>query len=320
MTVTLSLDLEHLQNPAVAQALRRLVMQLAEVHRPAAIEAPARAIVAAPAARTEARATPSTSYAEFEAGLNGRTRRFLQLLRERGTLTLREVMSSLDIDSPKAVGGITGAIGRWAPVRGLALPYEVIDIGGERAWRWTGPAEVVTDEPVAAKASRTTRAPSAATAARRAVAVQAPAAPPDPEALRGQLVASLSDQPRRFMELLRDKRRATVAEVLDHLGLARARGLSPVVEAVNAAAKKLGLELAYDTSVSATGDRVFLWPGTPAVVEAERPRLRAESPSPRVLPFRDTPSSQGPAPLRPDAPTSAGAPGVFKRNKAGSRP
>jgi hypothetical protein len=311
MTVRLTLEVELLRNPVVAQALQRLVLELAQAYGGAAPAIPAPAIAAAPAPRAAAPARASTSYAEFEAGLNGRTRRFLELLRERGTLTLSEVMSSLDIDSPKAVGGTTGAIGRWAPVRGLALPYEVIEVGGERAWRWTGPEEVAAAEPAErpAPAARTPRARKAVT-----TAVAAPA--PDPEQLRGEFVESLSDQPRRFMDLLRDKRRVAVAEVLDHLGLARAKGLSSVVEAINAAARSAGLDRAYDTSVSATGDRVFLWPGTPAEVEEARPRLRVESPSPRVLALREAPTSQGPAPLRPDAPTSAGAPGVFKRNKA----
>lgn len=82
-------------------------------------------------------ATEQQRFNAFVAHLPQRSQWFLRLLEERGTLTLSEAMDALGITYPKAMGDITGSIGRWAPVRGLEVPYATITIGGERAWRWT---------------------------------------------------------------------------------------------------------------------------------------------------------------------------------------
>jgi hypothetical protein len=311
MTIRLTLEAHELENPAVASAVARLLLQIGESYARRVPAAPAADVV--PAAPLASHAAPAPAappgYAEFEAGLSGNTLRFLQLLRTHGSLTLSQAMEALDLETPKALGGITGAIGRWAPVRGLAVPYEVVQSpGGERAWRWTGPA-VASATPVApVEALPAPRAPAPARRPRPAATPKpAPAKPViDPEALRAKLVESLADQPRRFMDFLRDKRQATTTEVITHLGLARAKALSAVLERIGQAASQLGLETAYETSATATGERVYLWPGTTMI--EEEPRPRAEAPTPRVLSFQS-------AALRPDAPTSAGAPGVFKRSR-----
>lgn len=78
---------------------------------------------------------------DFEAGLPADARRFLALVRSRGTVALGEAMDALTIDRPKAIGGITGPIGRWAPVKGVQVPYAATTVDGERAWTWIGGPE-----------------------------------------------------------------------------------------------------------------------------------------------------------------------------------
>lgn len=79
-----------------------------------------------------------TRYEEFVNNLPDRSQRFLALVKERGTVTIGEAMKALDVSVGKAMGGITGSIGRWAPARGLDVPYEVIKVDGERAYKWLG--------------------------------------------------------------------------------------------------------------------------------------------------------------------------------------
>lgn len=301
MTIRLTLSTDRLQDPAVARALARFFLELAE--SPVTDHAMSRS-----SHRPEASTAAGITYAEFEAGLTGNTRRFLQLLRERGTLTLSEAQKALGIASPKAVGGITGAIGRWAPAKGLELPYQMFTTpAGERAWRWTGPTDVDVPDEGAAPARRSSSTRRAARTAR--------SLPSDPAERLARLRKALPEQARRFLDLLEERRRVATAEVLDHLGLARAQALSPLLAQLDELAEKHGVVPAYEVSVTPTGERFWLWPGTP--VEVEEPvsaARRSEAPTPRILPFQEAPS-----PLRPDAPLSAGKPGVYKRSPRAAR-
>jgi hypothetical protein len=85
-----------------------------------------------------AASTLGERYHAFVRNLPPRSQAFLRLVEERGTVTIGEVMRALGLLQPKAMGGITGSIGRWAPVKQVPLPYEQLERDGERAWRWIG--------------------------------------------------------------------------------------------------------------------------------------------------------------------------------------
>lgn len=152
MAVKLSIDLEALQDPTVAQALADLMAalgpeasQAVRSATPVTLSVPPAPVVSHPVTviPTAAPAAPATvtvaqAYVEFVEGLAEKPRMFLELLRHRGRLRIDEAMAALGIDQPKAIGGITGAIGRWAPARGIPVPYAPIRIDGKRAWKWTG--------------------------------------------------------------------------------------------------------------------------------------------------------------------------------------
>lgn len=135
----------------VASVLREVDAALAA--RPTPLPAPPRPAVASPAPIEGAPPRPAVSaereaedparlrWLDFVAGLPDDSRRFLALVRSRGTVALGDVMDALSIEAPKRIGGITGAIGRWAPVKGVPVPYEATSVDGERAWRWIGGPE-----------------------------------------------------------------------------------------------------------------------------------------------------------------------------------
>ena len=179
---------------------------------------------------------------EFIAGLPARSRRFLELVRERGIATASEIVAELDLSSTKAVGGITGAIGRWGPRRGVTLPYEALNLNGERAWRW-----IAADGPSKSDA----------------------------------LIAALGKtHAARFMRHLKESGRLTMGEVLEDLGLSRAQGLRPVLESIRLKASAVGIDEPFETTTSQLGDRVFLWPGVPeeeSTESASEPAKKSKS-------------------------------------------
>ncbi|MCB9546001.1 MAG: hypothetical protein H6706_09130 [Myxococcales bacterium] len=102
--------------------------------------APALAPVAsAPAARPARTAPVSEAWNRYLAALPEPSRRFLELLEQRGQITVDEAVSLLGLPGPKAMGGLTGAMRRWAPKKGVELPFMAItDNQRRRAWVWTG--------------------------------------------------------------------------------------------------------------------------------------------------------------------------------------
>lgn len=129
-SITLEIDPARLEDPHVARAVAAVMLALDKAGgRPE--EAPAEP---ATPAGDDARAR----YADFYAQLPARSQGFLDLLEKVGTLTISQAVTELGLAKPKSLGGITGAISRWAPTRGAKVPFEKMTIEGERAWRWTG--------------------------------------------------------------------------------------------------------------------------------------------------------------------------------------
>jgi hypothetical protein len=73
------------------------------------------------------------------ANLPENSRRFLELLEKQGQLTVNEAVEKLNLPGPKAMGGLTGAMARWAPKQGIQIPYEAKEAAdGTRYWVWKG--------------------------------------------------------------------------------------------------------------------------------------------------------------------------------------
>ena len=200
----------------------------------------------------------------FAAQLPDRSRLFLEMLERKGEVKVSEVVEALGLSSAKAVGGITGAIGRWGPARGVALPYEVVSLGGERGWRWLPGHTLLGAEGKTVAASEPPK-PAAKPAAKPA--------PADPVAA---VMDAVPENSRRFLEMLRARKRMTMPEVLRELGLARAQAVTPLLTPIREAAARHNVPTPYNHSSTGTGERVFLWPGTPDVAEPSAPTVKSQ--------------------------------------------
>lgn len=188
MSIKVTVPRSRLSERPVAEAMARLLLALGQTGAEVAAPRPRVRPKAAPAAPT---APAGPSLLEFVEGMPSNTRRFMQLLQRHGRVTVSEVVAFLGLSTPKAVGGITGAIARWAPVRGLAMPFEAIKLDGERAWRWIatdapdlgdpGPGVQAATPPAAAKP-----APTKPTHTKPAQAKPQAAKPAKPQAAKAQ--------------------------------------------------------------------------------------------------------------------------------------
>lgn len=151
MSIQIEVPFDALQRPGVAKALADLMVSLGGHMSAPAVQpraaAPAKATpsrprpapaAAAPApAKAPARA-PDDQWTTYFNALPEPSRRFLTLLESRGRLTVDEAVSELGLKSSKAMGGLTGAMARWAPKHGIELPFEKSkDDDGNRCWTWS---------------------------------------------------------------------------------------------------------------------------------------------------------------------------------------
>lgn len=323
--ITISFELTALEDPKVAQAAASLMLALgkqggpvpvveASAPQPAA-PAPAPAPAKAqpkPAAKAAAapkpkpkpqrrKPAPSTGdpLQDLLAVVPERSRTFIDLVRTRGVLSIDEAMSELGISVPKAMGGITGSIGRWAPARGLTIPYEAtMTEDGRRAWRWVGFEQQQSGKaPRARKSSKaggrgkkssgrgkrskeSSEGGSTGSPPREVAAVDAGTSKPSGavEAARVEaLLEAVPDSSRRFMEVLREKGRLSMPEVLEIFGLARAKAVGGILEPLLRVAREHGIERPFESDATATGEKIYLWPGQ--VLEASTPRQVAAAPA-----------------------------------------
>lgn len=271
MSITITLPLGALSDPLTAAALRDLLLALGH-HDSTDTAAPP----------PVAAADPDSDWLDR---FPDRPRRFLELIRSHGLLTISQAMTGMEIAVPKAVGGLTGAIGRWAPAAGIAVPYEAIDYRGERAWRWIGFSAQSTSTGSNGRASRTRRSrPSAGNGNGNGSDSEEPY-----ERRFDGFLAALPEPSRRFMDVLRDRRTLTMREALDEFGYARAQALTGIIEPVVRLAKKHGIGAPFEAGVNEVGDRTWAWPG-----HGERSPNEPELPAEPAQIDRDAPRSSNP--------------------------
>ena len=83
-------------------------------------------------------------YVEFYTCLMPKAQAFLAALyrsRDSGPLTRAAAMAALGTSIARTVGRHVGSIARWAPVRGIPVPFEETKADGALAWAWTGDAD-----------------------------------------------------------------------------------------------------------------------------------------------------------------------------------
>jgi hypothetical protein len=273
MGITLTIELEQLAEPAVSDAFSKLILALGGM-QPAAVK-PARAVSLAPAARAPVAQSvapaprpahvsvapaprpapapvvddrsPEDRYADFVAALPERSRTFLDLVRTRGIVTIDVAMAELGVTVPKGMGGITGSIARWAPVRGVAIPYEATKVQGRRAWRWTGDG-----------AQSTAPAPAAVEL------LEAPSEvlPGNAQERYDAFVGGLPDRTQRFLALVKAQGTLSRGAAIEALGLTSGKQLGGVTGAIGKWAPRRGVAVPYET-ITENGERAWKWLGVP---------------------------------------------------------
>jgi hypothetical protein len=151
MSIQIEVPLDALKRPSVAQALSDLMLLLGGQSA-----APRQSTTAATPPATRRRRAPAkkaaapepvidtsvdakTRWRQFVATRPERTRRFLTLLEQHGQLSVDQAVEYLNLPGPKAMGGLTGALRRWAPRKGVDLPFKAIqNAQGQRCWVWEG--------------------------------------------------------------------------------------------------------------------------------------------------------------------------------------
>ncbi len=154
MGIQIKVPLEALRERDVHEALLQLmrhlgghaIPQLSKVSGPAGQPSP-RAARRRRARRTTARPDlralpPAERWARYVESLPETSRTFLRLLEDRGRLTVDEAVQLLGFETPKAMGGLTGAMARWAPKQGVELPFTASKSDdGQRCWLWIRPPD-----------------------------------------------------------------------------------------------------------------------------------------------------------------------------------
>ena len=176
-------------------------------------------------------------FPEFEASLPTNSRKFIALVRSKGIVRVADVIEHLELDTPKAVGGITGAISRWAPLRGVVVPYDTLYHNGERIWRWHG-VELPEDEP--RRRSEVREEPK-----RKLLTLD-------------EVIEKLSEPARKLLLAVRDAGSLGIADAVAITGVPRAGALSGVVAEIREISDANELRVLEDT-VDMRGSRLFRW-------------------------------------------------------------
>ncbi len=154
MSIEISFDFSDLGRPEVVQAFLGLCGALAPRGRGRRARGGLAALVGAPgngaaprrgrAARAAAPKKPRKRRPAAKPGTKEwndwlgeqpeAAKKFLTALSGKGRLTMPEAMKEVGTKEPKSIGGITGAMSRWAP---FELPIRAGKTkSGERFWEW----------------------------------------------------------------------------------------------------------------------------------------------------------------------------------------
>lgn len=140
--IKLQIEIDDVEDAQLLRAIESL-LKTAQTHS----SAPPESIVEPPPQRRRKPpkprfpdGSPEERFAQFSNALPSRAQHFIRLVEDAhpGVLRQSQAIEELDLSSPKAIGGITGSINRWAAVDDIALPWVADLLDGERTWRWIG--------------------------------------------------------------------------------------------------------------------------------------------------------------------------------------
>ncbi|MCA9563621.1 MAG: hypothetical protein KC561_09035 [Myxococcales bacterium] len=266
MAINITVPLEALDSERVATALANLVLAPGKVETETVVDK---------SKKTRRRAAPKPvplddgrsadeRWEDFYGALPDRSQKFLDLVKAKGELTISEAMSQLDVDIPKAMGGITGSIGRWAPVKGVEVPYEAaFDSKGERVWRWTQ-----AEDSNAKKAKGRAR--------KEQTAASSDNTSDEPEVI-AQLTDGMRELAKDFLTRLWREREISISNIMKEFGLAAPSAVNGLLEPIEQRSGEIGLPLPYEATTTTTGERAWRWrtnQAKPGNRQARQPGVR----------------------------------------------
>ena len=159
---------------------------------------------------------------------------FAQLVQEHHphVVTKQYALEALELTTGKALGGLTGAFGRWSSIDGISLPWVRRERDGEPGWLWVG-----FDEYGASQANENQPKPSKS---------------PD------SFWDGLSDRSKQFLDIVRHHGSITVAKVLEELELSDPRAIGGISGSIRRWGRAAGVEIPYE-NVRIEGRRGFRW-------------------------------------------------------------
>ncbi|MBN1945214.1 MAG: hypothetical protein JW797_06025 [Bradymonadales bacterium] len=318
MSINITIPLDALNDAKVARTMAELMLALGHVKAeglrkqegaallplpeqpatPAPATAPRRGRGRPPKPKTPAAPPPAQppltgtlkeQFDQFMERLPDQSRKFLDLVRDRKVLTMSEAMEGLGVTIPKTMGGITGSIGRWAPLRGLPVPYVAgKNDKGERIWTWTleevgqpqkrkrgRPPKAKTEQEGQVAAPRRPRGRPP----KKPAAPAEPSEPSEPEPIvilpdetlaegareifederYKDFLDDMRDLSRRFLLLLSRKGEVTLSEALAEFGLTGANAMGGVIGPLKRRARDFGLAVPFVVSTNAEGERIWQW-------------------------------------------------------------
>ena len=176
-------------------------------------------------------------YRMFLEQLPEKARAFLDLVRQKGSVSIDEAMEQLGVKVGKAMGGLTGAISRWAPAFQVNMPYQACSVDGLRIWRWLGSPldnELALEDAAQAK--------------------------PLPMSMLLDVTIELPATSQTFLKHLESEGRLSTKALLRLFKLKSEQSLKGILEPIDRLVQEHALTQLYKTEVGANGEVTYLWP------------------------------------------------------------
>ena len=190
--------------------------------------------------RRELSGTPAEQWNAFVSEAPQRTQDFVNYIKDKQPdfLMQSDAMDRLGM-TPRAIGGLTGTLRRWAMADGVPLPWVATRIDGNRAWLWCGfDEEGNLNSPPAKFAS-----------------VNAQNLPPTSYE---EFYARLPERSQKFLDFLRDVGQCTVSQAMSALDIDSPKTLGGLAGSLNRWGRAAQLPVPFK-QVRIQGQKGYRW-------------------------------------------------------------
>jgi hypothetical protein len=208
-----------------------------------------------PPQRPKLAGTHAQRWAAFLSRAPQRTKEFVALLENAYPefVNQKTAMSALAIAAPRAIGGLTGSMRRWAVADGIELPWSATKIDGARAWIWRGFSDEgdLLEPPASfAEYDKTNQPPST----------------------YDEFFERLPERSQRFLNYLESVGKATVTDAMGALGIDSPKALGGLAGSLNRWGRVAGLPVPF-IPIRIDDKKAYQWVG----VDSENSSPKAEA-------------------------------------------